>query len=101
MGDTEAVASLIFEALAEHFEQSNSDDPVPTERDAVLYGADAVLDSLGLVNVVVAVEEKLLDVYDRDIWLTDERALTQPESPFRTVDSLTQYIVLLLEEGEG
>lgn len=101
MDDAETVTSLIFEALAEHFEQTASDNPVPTSTDTVLFGADAVLDSLGLVNVVVAVEEKLLDAFDCDIWLTDERALTQEESPFRTIDSLSQYVVILLEEARG
>lgn len=101
MSDPEKVTALIFDALAEHFEQIGSDVPVPTSTDAVLFGADAVLDSLGLVNVVVAVEDKLLDMYGREVWLTDERALMQAESPYRTVDSLSRYILLLLEEPEG
>lgn len=101
MDDAERVTTLIFEALEEHFEQTDSDVAAPTSTDAVLFGEDAVLDSLGLVNVVVAVEEKLLDAFDRDIWLTDERALTQAESPFRTVDSLSRYVLLLLEEAGG
>lgn len=100
MSDTEKVTALIFEALTEHFEQIDSDVPVPTSPDAVLFGTNAVLDSLGLVNVVVAVEEKLLDTFGRDVWLTDERALTQAESPYRTVETLSRYIVLLLEEPE-
>jgi acyl carrier protein len=101
MADVDQATALIFEALAEHFEQMGSDQRVPTRTDTVLFGADAVLDSLGLVNVVVAVEEKLLETYGRDIWLTDERALIQAESPYRTVETLGRYIVMLLEEPEG
>jgi D-alanine--poly(phosphoribitol) ligase subunit 2 len=100
MTELEKVTSLVFEALAEHFEQIDSDAPLPTSTDAVLFGADAVLDSLGLVNVVVAVEDKLLGKYGREVWLTDERALMQAESPYRTVESLSRYILLLLEEPE-
>lgn len=100
MTELEKVTSLVFEALAEHFEQIDSDAPVPTSTDAVLFGAGAVLDSLGLVNVVVALEDKLLAEYNREVWLTDERALMQAESPYRTVESMSRYILLLLEEPE-
>lgn len=101
MGDSDKVTSLIYDALAEHFEQIDSDQPAPRTPDAVLFGENALLDSLGLVNVVVAVEEKLLDTFDKDVCLSDERALSLPESPYRTVDSLSRYVALLLSEAEG
>jgi acyl carrier protein len=101
MANVNEATALIFEAIEEHFEQAGSDQPDPIRVDAVLYGEDAVLDSLGLVNVIVAVEEKLLEAFGRDIWLSDERALMQPESPYRTVETLGRYIVMLLEEPEG
>lgn len=101
MADLDKARELIFEALADHLEQTGSEQPVPVTTDAVLFGEAAVLDSLGLVNVVVGVEEKLLETYGRDIWLTDERALIQAESPYRTVETLARYIVLLLEQPEG
>jgi acyl carrier protein len=97
----ETVTNLIFDAVTQHFEQVDSAVPEPMSTDTVLYGAEAVLDSLGLVNVIAAVEDMLIDTFDTEIWLTDERALAQAESPYRTVGSLSRYIVLLLREGEA
>ena len=95
----ETVKNLIFDAVTQHFEQVDSAIPEPLSTDTVLYGAEAVLDSLGLVNVIAAAEDMLLDTFDTEVWLTDERALAQAESPYRTVGSLSRYIVLLLREG--
>lgn len=98
---TETVTNLIFDAVTQHFEQVDSPIPEPLSTETALYGAEAVLDSLGLVNVIAAVEDMLIDTFDTEIWLTDERALAQAESPYRTVGSLSRYIVLLLREGEA
>lgn len=100
MIDVDKVSSLIYDTLTEHFEQVGSDWPVPQAPDVVLFGEGAVLDSLGLVNVVVAVEESVHDAFEKEICLSDDRSLSQPESPYRTVDSLARYVVLLLSENQ-
>jgi acyl carrier protein len=96
---TEAVTNLILDAVRQHFQQVEATAPEPMSTDTVLYGAEAVLDSLGLVNVIAAVEDALLDTFGTEIWLTDERALAQAESPYRTVGSLSRYVILLLREA--
>lgn len=65
-----------------------------------LFGTDGILDSMGLVNLVVALEERIQDEYDVAITLADERAMSRSKSPFRTVTTLAEYIEeLLREEG--
>ncbi len=58
--------------------------------DMRLFGADGVLDSIGLVSLVVAVEERLV-AEGIDVALADERALSQRNSPYRSVASLAAY----------
>ena len=59
--------------------------------DAVLYGAGSALDSLGLVSLLIDIEDAL---HDRgiDIMLSDERAMSQRRSPFRSVPALVSFI---------
>jgi len=64
----------------------------------VLFGEDGKLDSLGLINLVVAVEQNIEDEFDVTITLADERAMSQETSPFKTVGTLTDYIEMILEE---
>jgi len=66
--------------------------------ETVLFGSGGRLDSLGLVNLVVALERNIQAEFDRPISITDERAMSQKNSPFRTVESLADYITSLLEE---
>jgi acyl carrier protein len=57
-----------------------------------LFGADAALDSVALLNFITATEEQITSVTGRKIVLVTPRALSARESPFRTLGSLAAYI---------
>ena len=63
-----------------------------------LFGPQGIFDSLGLVTLVVAVEEAIAERHGRGISLADERALSQTQSPFRTIGTLADYARSLLDE---
>ena len=62
-----------------------------------LFGREGVLDSLGLVALVVAVEQAIEDEYGVSVSLADERALSEGKSPFRTVGALADYAGRLID----
>jgi D-alanine--poly(phosphoribitol) ligase subunit 2 len=64
-----------------------------------LFGEVGVLDSVGLVSLVVAVEQALEDEQGIRVSLADERALSQQNSPYRTVESLAAYAASLVPAG--
>jgi acyl carrier protein len=68
----------------------------PSERlaetsDAPLFGPDSPLDSLGLVSLLMDVEEAISD-RGLTISLSDARAMSRTSSPFRSVATLVDYI---------
>ena len=63
-----------------------------------LIGHDAVLDSMGLVSLLLDVEQSISEQYDVVIIIADERAMSQKRSPFRSVESLTDYVLELVKE---
>lgn len=65
----------------------------------VLFGREGIFDSLGLVSLLVDVEQKIEDL-GIPITLGDERAVSQKHSPFRTVQSLADYVCQLIEEQQ-
>jgi acyl carrier protein len=71
------------------------DNHVVESPTAALYGTGSPLDSLGLVSLLMEIEEGLRDE-GIDISLSDERAMSQKHSPFRSVPSLVSYIDGLL-----
>ena len=66
--------------------------------DTTIYGNDSRLDSLGLVNLLVIIEQNIEDEFDVSITIADERAMSQKRSPFRTIGTLADYIDMLLNE---
>lgn len=65
-----------------------SDDP-----NAVLFGEGSQLDSIGLVNVVMAVEAHISDLIGEDIVLASEAAMSRRNSPYRSLQALAEYAV--------
>ena len=68
------------------------------EPDTLLMDEGSELDSLGLVNLIVSIEEKLEEQLNLDITFADERALTQEISPFKSIANLRDYINNLASE---
>jgi D-alanine--poly(phosphoribitol) ligase subunit 2 len=67
--------------------------------DTELFGESGLLDSVGLVSLVVAVEQELEDELGVHVGLADERALSQRSSPYRTVGTLAGYAAGLVPAG--
>ena len=91
----EKILNLIYESIDEISDQITT--KVEKKPDEVLFGQGGKLDSLGLVNLIVAVEGMTEDELDVTITLADEKAMSMKNSPFRTIQTLADYISLLLE----
>jgi len=95
----EKIQNIIFEILKEIHEESEIAELENPTIDTRLFGANGVLDSLGLVNLITGVEQRISDEFEKDIILADERAMSRFHSPFRTITSLSEYTEkVLLEE---
>lgn len=99
MADKDRVLALIYEAAEELNEDLPEEQQLDSAPETILFGKDASLDSIGLVNLIAAVEERIEDELDAALTLADERAMSQKRSPFRSIDSLADYICTLLEEA--
>ena len=92
------VVQIIFYAVEEINEQLPQEQQLGQSTKTVLFGKDGKLDSLALVNLIVVIEQNIEDEFDVSITLADERAMSQKHSPFRTIGTLADYIVMLLKE---
>jgi acyl carrier protein len=98
--DNSRVEALVLQSLKEVREQRGVPVLEEPTRETVLFGLGGELDSLGLVNLVISLEERISDELGVQIALTDERAMSQEHSPFRTVTVLANYISQLLDGQE-
>jgi hypothetical protein len=58
---------------------------------------EGIFDSLSLVNFVAMVESIISDTLNKDITLVSEKAFSLSSSPFRTMETLGNFIEELLE----
>lgn len=96
--DRAAIADLVLAGLREVLVQSDRPVPADLGADTFLIGRRAALDSLNLVTLIVDLEQKIEEEYDLALTLADDRAMSQKNSPFLTVQSLTDYICMLIDE---
>lgn len=96
------VTTVILEALENLNQQLPPGQHVPVSSETRLFGKGGKLDSLGLVTFILLVEERIEGEFGVSIALANERALSQSQSPFRSVQSLSEYAGrLLLEKKNG
>ena len=71
------------------------DQQLDTSKDAILYGPGSSLDSLGLVGLIIDVEEAFQDA-GIEISLNNDSAMSQTKSPFQSIRSLVDYIASIV-----
>ena len=97
--EKQQILDAIYNAIDEINEQQEDTDlKIEKKLSAILFGQKGSLDSLGLVSFIMALQEIILELFDVEIMLADERTLAQENSPFRTVGALAEYILILIEE---
>jgi len=86
----ENIEKLIIDVLNDYFDTQEMNEMAT--KDSALFGKDSVLDSMGLVNIIIDIESRFLDK-DIEISLTSEAAMSRRRSPFRTVETLADFIM--------
>src|SRR5438046_960670 len=101
MADRAIVLALVIDALSATSRQRPPGRQFDVTADTIVYGAGGALDSLELVNLVVEVEQRLDEQLGVVVTLADERAVSMKRSPFRSVPSFVDFIVVRMDEGAG
>jgi acyl carrier protein len=98
--DYDEIAGLVISSLQNVLLEKETASIDPVDGFTTLIGHESILDSLGLVALLVDLEQRLEEEYSLSLTLADDRAMSQRNSPFRTVQSLTNYVCLLIEEAQ-
>ena len=98
MGNRNKIENLLFSTVKEINTQLPKEKQLTKSSNTVLFGNNGKLDSLGLVNFLVMVEQNIEDEFDISLTIADDRAMSQKHSPFRTISTLANYINMILNE---
>ena len=92
MSHDEKAQEIVFAAIDEVNGMLGKDKQIPKDLAAILYGNNAIIPSLMVMNLVVAVEEQAEDEHDLEISLKEV---------FHTTADLIKQVARLVAEEEG
>ena len=92
------IKEMLFKVVEEINKNLDKDQQLKLSTETVLLGKEGNVDSILLVNLVVAIEQRIEDEFDIEVNLADERALFEKESPFRTIGTLIDYISQIIKK---
>jgi acyl carrier protein len=93
----DAIREVVLNAMRNANQARDAGSQLAVSPEAPIFGPDSTLDSLGLVGLLLDIEEGLQEI-GCDVVLSDERAVSQKRSPFRSVQSLVSYVGTLARE---
>lgn len=94
----ERIKNIIFEAVKEIGEEYNILNLKKPKESTELYGSNGNIDSLGLVGLITGIESRISDVFNIDVVIADEKAMSQRNSPFKNINNLVDYILKIISE---
>ncbi len=97
MMEKKKIIQAIFSAIDEVNQELPEREQLNKSVDTVLLGESSPLDSLGLVTLIVVLEERIEDEFDEVIALADDEAFSDEKGPFANVNALTNHISSLLD----
>ena len=95
------VLAFIVKTVREVGEEQGLTLPADIGASTRLFGDGGALDSMALVSLVIAVEQGIEAKFGRRVELSDDKALSQRNSPYRTVGTLADYAVAELGGTAG
>jgi len=101
MNDPENIVAAIYRAVDWINGELPSDRQLVKAPETRLLGSQSVLDSMHLVSLIVTIEREVEDAFGVALTLADERALSMKASPFRSIQSLADYIGILIIDARN
>jgi acyl carrier protein len=89
---------IVVASLKEVFAQTGAPEPEAIGENTVLVGSDPVLDSLGVVQLIVEVEQRVEQGHNISVTLASDKAMSARNSPFRTVGVLADHVIATAQE---
>jgi hypothetical protein len=98
MADKEVIQGLVFEAIDGLNRTLPADERLEKRADLSLFAKGGKLDSLGIVDLLMIVEQCLADKMGVTVSLLSDQTASDGANPFATVASLVDYVALLIDQ---
>jgi acyl carrier protein len=86
------ILQAIYDTLEEVNRQLPDDQQMQKLPDTIVVGDNGALDSLGVINFLIALEDRLSRETGNTINLLDEKIISESDGPLKTIGRLHEYI---------
>jgi acyl carrier protein len=93
----EKIQEIILDSIKEFNKEKVKDEVLEISNDTALLDVNGKLDSLDFITLIVIIEENISDKLGKNITIVSEKAFSKKYSPFKNVNTMTEFIVELLE----
>lgn len=90
------ILQWIYDAVDEINEDLPEGEKLQKNEESQIFGSESPLDSMGLVNLITLIEQRIEEETGNFISIADEKAMSMQSSPFKTIATLRDYIQMLL-----
>ena len=91
------IADVIYAVIDEVNLIMPRDKQLNKTLDTILFSLNEGLDSFGLLNFIVIAEQKLEEEFGMEFCLSDEEIVSVVNTPFKSIQSLTDYLISIIE----
>ena len=91
------VYEIVFKAIKELYVFNELETELTD--DSIIFGEGSELDSLDLVNGLLAIESEIKAQLNVSLEVIDEGSIISEDSPFRNLDSLTKFLMAKLNDA--
>lgn len=95
------IEEIIFDSIKNLNETLCNKIDLEKGAQAVLYGPQGVIDSIALISLIVDIEYVIEEKFGTPLTLASEKSISQKNSPFQTVHSLSLFIEKLIQEAKN
>ena len=96
MHQKERIRNIVLEAIDDLNEQLPSDRQVGNSNETALFGKFGAVDSFGLVNLLVAIEERVDHEFGISIIIADLNMIAWDSNPFKSIGNLIDHVTSIL-----
>ncbi|MFA5597807.1 MAG: hypothetical protein WDA26_09585 [Pusillimonas sp.] len=94
------ITSIITDAIKELNLILAPEDQIVIDSETILYGKNGVLDSMGIINLTVIVEEMIYEKFNVDIALSEYISSSDMSEIFKNIETLSARILALVENKQ-
>lgn len=99
MSNQDRIVGAVYRAVDELNKQLPKGVQVEKSLPTPLYGKHGKLESIDVVTLIMEVEDQIGAEFGTSITIADDRTMSQQNSPFLTIQTLTDYVTELLKEN--